>query len=73
MFEEAARHPVSTAVAIAQCAMWFFILPLLAKPYWTEFWSGLPPLAGQVLMNSMGLIYFLSYAIVMASGKPVAA
>ena len=64
LFAESALNPVATAVAVIQALLWFFALPALMKPFWTQFWSGLSPLAGQVLMNSMGLLYFISYAIV---------
>lgn len=30
LFEDAARNPVSTAVAVAQALLWFFALPALA-------------------------------------------
>lgn len=34
LFEDAARNPVSTAVAVAQALLWFFALPAVMKPYW---------------------------------------
>ena len=49
-------------VAVAQTAVWFFVLPVVCKPHWEWFW-GLPllshPLAKQVLLNEMGFLYFI--------------
>lgn len=44
LFEDAARNPVSTAVAVAQALLWFFALPAVMKPFWPQFWLGLTPL-----------------------------
>lgn len=52
-------------VASAQALAWFLALPPLLKPYWENVWSQFSPLAAQVIMNETGLVYFLTYALVM--------
>ena len=53
-------------VAAAQAAVWFFALPPLCKPHWERVWALSPgPLASQVALNQLALIYFISYTLVM--------
>jgi sterol desaturase/sphingolipid hydroxylase (fatty acid hydroxylase superfamily) len=53
-------------VAAAQTAFWFFALPPLCKPYWARVWALSPwPLASQIFLNQIALVYLVFYALVM--------
>ena len=55
-----------SCLAAAQAAVWFFLLPIICKSHWVDAWALLPhPLHRQVLLNLLGLFYFVGYSMVM--------
>ncbi|GMI07962.1 hypothetical protein TrVE_jg13305 [Triparma verrucosa] len=50
-----------TCVAILLSAFWFFALPPLIRPYWEGLWSGYSPLAKQVILNQINVVYFVIF------------
>ena len=54
-----------TLVAALQSAFWFFALPPLMKPYWEDNWSGMSPLAAQLILNQLNVVYFVAFCLIM--------
>ena len=52
-----------TCVAIFLSAFWFFALPPLIRPYWEGLWSGYSPLAKQVILNQINVVYFVIFSL----------
>jgi len=61
--EQQAGLSLWTPVAIAQSLFWFFCLPELCKPWWENAWIDVSPLKAEVALNSLGLPFFVLYAL----------
>lgn len=52
-------NAVFTVFAIIEALLWFFAVPSILKPYWEKAWSQYSPLQSQLMLNMLGILYFL--------------
>ncbi len=57
---------IATLVGALQSAVWFFVLPLLVKPYWARIFGNFTNPQAEVLLWAIGAPYMLLYIIVAA-------
>lgn len=54
-----------TPLVLAQVYIWLFVLPTLCKPYWETFWTSLTPLQADLVLNSVGMVFFPLFCLAM--------